>query len=112
MNKFKVGDFVIFPHKPSEVLQVTGTFSRSLSGYNVCTLSNGWDIIDKYLELWNPKIDLEGGYEIPKNGLVFYDSYAVYHRISECEYYLWLNGSEDTKRNWLDAVALITENKC
>ena len=61
MNKFKVGDFVIFPHKPSEVLQVTGTFSRNLSGYNVCTLSNGWDIIDKYLELWNPKTDLEGG---------------------------------------------------
>ena len=112
MNKFKVGDFVIFPHKPSEVLQVTDTFSRNLSGYNVCTLSNGWDIIDKYLELWNPKTDLEGGYEIPKNGLVFYDSYAIYRCISECAYYLWLNGSEDTERNWLDAVALITENKC
>ena len=47
-----------------------------------------------------------------RNGLIFYDSHASYQRISECAYYLWLNGSEDTERNWLDAVALITENKC
>ena len=55
---------------------------------------------------------LNGMVQMIKNGLVFYDNYAIYQRISECAYYLWLNGSEDTERNWLDAVALITENKC
>ena len=65
------------------------------------------------LQLWNPKTDLEGGYQHPRNGLVFYDSYAIYHdflitqKIAECAYYLWLNGSEDTEKNWLDAENFI-----
>ena len=49
-----------------------------------------------------------------KNGLVFYDSYTSYQRISEYAYYLWLNGSEDTEQNWLDAeqALKLVLNKC
>jgi hypothetical protein len=38
-----------------------------------------------------------------KNALRFIDSVTVYQRIAERAYYLWLNGSEDTERNWLEA---------
>ena len=119
MNKFKIGDKVIVKStigSTNEVVEVIGAYitTEAQSGYkyDVYVLSNGYSLAYYLLELWNPKTDLEGGYEIPKNGLVFYDSYAVYHRILECAYFLWLNGSEDTERNWLDAVASITENKC
>lgn len=42
-----------------------------------------------------------------RNGLVFYDSYAIYQRIAECAYYLWINGSEDAEKNWLDAEKIV-----
>jgi hypothetical protein len=38
-----------------------------------------------------------------RNALRFIDSVSIYHQIKEHAYYLWLNGSEDTERNWLDA---------
>jgi hypothetical protein len=43
-----------------------------------------------------------------KNGLVFYDNYCLYQRVSECAYYLWLSGfSDDSDANWLEAENFI-----
>ena len=45
-----------------------------------------------------------------RNGLVFYDNYAIYQRIAECAYFKWLAGSQDTLKNWLDAEKEVFKN--
>ena len=39
-----------------------------------------------------------------KYGLIYLDSLSAYEQVAEAAYYLWLNGSEDTEKNWNDAV--------
>lgn len=40
-------------------------------------------------------------------GLKFIDSLSAYQKIAEIAYYLWLNGSENTEQNWLDAEKMV-----
>jgi hypothetical protein len=40
-------------------------------------------------------------------GLKFIDSLTMYQKIAGVAYYLWLNGSDDTEQNWLDAESIV-----
>jgi len=40
-------------------------------------------------------------------GLKFIDSLTMYQKIAEVAYYLWLNGSDNTEQNWLDAESIV-----
>jgi hypothetical protein len=100
MPQFKVGDKVIIKSTigtTSEVCEVVGILEGIFEGVEY-HLSDETYRYDYELEAWNPKKDLQGKY-----GLKFIDSIYPYDKINEHAYYLWLNGSEDTERNWLEA---------
>jgi len=42
-----------------------------------------------------------------RNGLIKFATYI--QMIEECAYFLWLNGSNDTNKNWIDAERYINE---
>lgn len=107
MGDFNVGDKVIIKStigttntvcKIVEITHYLGYFGSKFAFYH---LSNGDKTFLDCIELWRPKTDLDGGYT--KNALRFIDSVSVYRQIKEHAYYLWLNGSNDTERNWSES---------
>lgn len=103
MNKFKIGDFVIIKDTigtTNEVCEIVSEIHHN----RIYELSNGSREYSCNLDLWNSKNDLENKYIY---GLKFIDSLSTYQKIAEYAYFLWLNGSDDSEQNWLNAEKFI-----